>query len=105
MSYSSSTEPSLVSYPLARTAYEYMMRLKDLGAFEGALGKMTPLPALLPIIDALHTVLSGGEVEIKIVHRGNPDVMRELGERMEQSQKDANEINEKSGYYVTLGAP
>jgi hypothetical protein len=96
---------SLVTYPLARSAYEYMMRLKDLGALEGALGEMQPIPSLLPLIDALHTILSGGEVSITLVHRGNPDIVHELEQKLAQSNADANQINAKSGYYVTIGVP
>lgn len=101
----SSDDPTLVSYPLARSAYEYMMRLKDLGAVEGALGNMSLLPELKPVIDAIHVILAGGEVSIDVKKRGNPDIIHELEEMFDRGQKDANFINEKSGYYVTVGAP
>lgn len=104
MSYSSD-DPTLVSYPLARSAYEYMMRLKELGAVEGALGHMSLLPALEPIIAAIHTILAGGSVEVQVTQRGNPDIVHELEEMFQQGQADANFINEKSGYYVTIGSP
>jgi len=101
----SSNDPTLVSYPLARSAYEYIMRMKDLGAVEGALGNMSLLPALKPLMDAIHVILAGGSVEIKVTQRGNPDVIHELQAMFDQGQKDANYINEKSGYYVTIGSP
>ena len=101
----SSDDPTLVSYPLARSSYEYIMRLKDLGALEGALGSMTILPALQPVVEAIHTILAGGAVNITVTQRGNPDIVRELKEMLERGQKDANFINEKSGYYVTIGVP
>lgn len=104
MSYSSD-DPTLVSYPLARSTYEYMMRLKELGAIEGALGQMSLLPELKPVIDAIHVILAGGEVSIDVKKRGNPDIIHELEEMFDRGQKDANFINEKSGYYVTVGAP
>ncbi len=104
MSYSSD-DPTLVSYPLARSTYEYMMRLKELGAVEGALGKMSLLPELKPVIDAIHVILAGGEVSVDVKKRGNPDIIHELEEMFDQGQKDANFINEKSGYYVTIGTP
>ena len=104
MSYSSD-DPTLVSYPLARSAYEYIMRLKDLGAVEGALGQMSLLPALEPIMNAIHTVLAGGSVEVSVTQRGNPDIVRELEEMFKRGQSDANFINKKSGYYVTIGSP
>jgi hypothetical protein len=98
-------DPTLVTYPLARSAYEYMMRVKDLGAFEGALGQMSLLPALAPVIEAAHTILAGGSVEIKVTQRGNPDIVHQLAQMLAQSTKDANYINEKSGYYVTISGP
>jgi hypothetical protein len=101
----SSDDPTLVSYPLARSAYEYMMRLKDLGAVEGALGQMGLLPELKPVIDAIHVILAGGEVSIDVKRRGNPDIIHELEEMFAKGQSDANYINEKSGYYVTIGPP
>ena len=101
----SSDDPTLVTYPLARSAYEYIMRLKELGALEGALGSMTILPALQPVVAAIHTGLAGGAVKIEVTQRANPDIVRELNEMLAQGQKDANYINEKSGYYVTIGAP
>jgi len=101
----SSDDPTLVSYPLARSAYEYIMRMKDLGALEGALGDMSLLPALQPIVEAIHIVLAGGSVDVKVTARANPDIVRELDEMFQKGSEDANYINKKSGYYVTVGAP
>ena len=67
----SSDDPTLVSYPLARSAYEYIMRMKDLGALEGALGEMSLLPALQPIVEAIHVILAGGSVDVKVTARAN----------------------------------
>ncbi|WP_437532143.1 hypothetical protein WME79_04060 [Sorangium sp. So ce726] len=102
MSYESRLGPSLVGYNLTHSGYEYVQRILDLGMLEGELGHMKPTPAVAEIIKALHTVLAGGEVKIETVHRGNPDIVNELQERTEQMQYDANTINEKSGFYVTL---
>jgi hypothetical protein len=101
----SSDDPTLVTYPLARSAYEYIMRMKDLGALEGELGNMSLLPALKPLIDAIHVVLAGGSVDVTVTSRANPDIVRELEQMFEKGTEDANYINKKSGYYVTLGSP
>lgn len=101
----STDDPTLVSYPLARSAYEYIMRMKELGALEGALGHMTLLPAMEPIVAAIHTILAGGAVTVEVTQRGNPDIINQLNAMFAQGSKDANTINEKSGYYVTIGAP
>ena len=101
----SSDDPTLVSYPLARSAYEYMMRMKDLGAVEGELGNMSLLPALKPILEAIHVVLAGGSVEVTVTSRANPDIVRELDQMFAKGSEDANYINKQSGYYVTIGVP
>lgn len=101
MSYDSKTGPRTVGYQLASQTYEYLMRLIDLGIFEGAVGEMTLNPTVQPILTALHQVLSGGEVKIEVVHRGNPDIINELNSRLADAGTESNEINKKAGYYVT----
>ena len=101
MSYSSMTGPRLVGYQLASKTYEYLMRVVDLGAFEGPIGEMNLPPDLQKALEAVHTILAGGEVEFKVVHRGNPDIVNELNRRLSDGMREANEINAKAGYYVT----
>jgi hypothetical protein len=50
----------------------------------------------------LHEVLAGGNVEIKVTQRGNPDLVAELNRRAAEGQEEANKINELAGYYVTI---
>lgn len=102
MDYGSIAGPRTVGYALAQETYDYMMRLLSLGILEGALGSMRPTPEVRRVLEALHTVAAGGEVRIEVVHRGNPDIVRELEGRMERGMADANTINQKSGYYVTV---
>lgn len=102
MAYTSTEGPSLVGYSLTGSGYDYLKRLLSLGLVEGQLGKMHVADNVLPIVEALHTVLAGGVVEIKTVTRGNPDIVHELRRRVEEATEDANAINEASGYYVTL---
>lgn len=94
--------PQLVNYPLTHSAFDYLRRLMSLGVLEGPLGKMVIAPAMRPVIEAMHVVLAGGEVKIEVVRRGHPDLVRELEGRAEKAAADANTINEKSGYYVTV---
>lgn len=100
-SYPSNVGPTLVSYQLTSSAYEYIMRVVGLGAFEGTIGDMKLSEDLKPVVDALHAVLAGGSVKIEVTQRGSPDIKRELDERLAQMGRDSNEINTKSGYYVT----
>jgi hypothetical protein len=103
MSYSSSyVGPRLVGYQLASESYEYMMRALDLGAFEGPIGDMKLTPQVKAILEAMHHVLAGGEVKIEVVHRGNPDIVNELNRRLAAGLDEANEINKKAGFYVTI---
>lgn len=100
-SYPTNVGPTLVSYQLTQSAYEYLLRTIGLGIFEGPVGDMRLAKDMEPVIEALHTVLSGGSVEVKVTQRGSPDIRRELDERLAQMGRDSNEINQKSGYYVT----
>ena len=102
MTYTAANSPSLVGYNLTSSGYTYLKRLLALGLVEGTLGDMRVADAVQPIVEALHTVLAGGEVEVRVVHKGNPDIVHELRHQVEQATADANAINEKSGYYVTL---
>ena len=52
----------------------------------------------MPIQNA---VLAGGKVAITIESGGNPDIFNELNRRLEAASRDANDINQKAGYYVT----
>jgi hypothetical protein len=104
MPYQANQGPSLVAYNLTASGYAYLMRLLQLGAIEGRLGAMDLHHDLKPVFDAMHAVLAGGTVEIKILHRGSPDIVNELRGLLEQTRRDGNEINEKAGYYLTAGA-
>ncbi len=99
--YPSNIGPTLVSYQLTQSAYDYLMRAIGLGVYEGPIGDMKIAKDMEPVLEALHTVLSGGSVKVEVVQRGSPDIKRELDERMAQMGRDSNEINAKSGYYVT----
>lgn len=104
MSYSDPIGPRVVGYNLSSQTYAYMMRMIDLGIFEGAVGEMDLAPGIQEIIEALHHVVAGGEVKMEVVRRGNPDIVNELNRRIADGMREANEINERSGYYVTAAA-
>jgi hypothetical protein len=93
-------EPQLVKRETVASADSYMIRLLQLGAIEGALGEMDINPLLKPVIEAMHHVLTGGEVEIKIVTPGNTLMVQELNHRLEQTTRDLNIINQQVGYSV-----
>ena len=94
--------PRLVGYNLASQSLAYMMRLLDVGMVEGPLGDAKLNPRLMPLLEGIHHVLAGGSVEVKVVTPGSPDVYNDLMRRQAAAGVEANEINAKSGYYVTL---
>jgi len=95
--------PKLVTRETTSNAYAYQMRLLQLGALEGALGNIAVNPDLKPVIEALHQVLAGGTVEIKIAQAGNLDIAAELNRRLERATAEANAINKKSEYTLLAG--
>lgn len=94
-------DPMLVTYPTAVSMLEYILKAKELGAFSGPIGDMTVNPYLEPVLRALHEVLAGGQVKVEITQRGNPDIVHKLNEMAAKATADSNDINKKSGYYVT----
>ncbi|KFA91677.1 hypothetical protein Q664_20270 [Archangium violaceum Cb vi76] len=68
---------------------------------EGPDGALEISPEVMPILEAIHQVLAGGTVEVKVVHRGNPDIFNELKRRVEQVGREANAINKAAGFYLT----
>ena len=98
--YAEVKEPKLVKRQTVASADGYMIRLLQLGAVEGALGEMDINPVLEPVIEAMHQVLAGGEVEIKLVAAGNPLLVEELKSRLAQATQDLNTINRQAEYSV-----
>lgn len=89
--------PTIVGINLVSETYEYLSRLLDLGALEGPLGRMDINASLKPVVEAMHHVLTGGAVEVKVRRRGNPDLMKNLDLLLKNGCKKANEINKKLG--------
>src|SRR5262245_44179364 len=93
-------EPKLIKRETVASADGYMIRLLQLGAMEGALGEMNICSVLKPVLEAMHHVLTGGEVEIKLVAEGNSLLVQELNGRLEQATQDLNAINRQVGHSV-----
>lgn len=94
--------PSIVGINVASGSHEYLVCLHDLGLFEGAIGATRLHPAVKPVIDALHHVLSGGKVELRVLESGNTEFKRDLDVRLEQSLKETNQINRQVRYPLTV---
>ena len=100
--YEKGREPELISRETTTGAYAYRMRLLQLGALEGALGQLDVNPNVKPLIEALHHVLAGGEVEIKVAQQGNPEIVTELNRRLTEVTREVNEINKKADYWLLM---
>jgi hypothetical protein len=96
-------EPRLVKRETVASANAYKIRLLQLGAMEGAFAEMDINPLLRPLIEAIHHVLAGGEVEIKLVAPGEPQVVQELNGRLEQMINETNAVSLQAGYSLPPG--
>lgn len=85
--------PPVVGINLASSSHEYLVRLHDLGLFEGTVGATRVHPELKPVIDALHHVLTGGKVELRVIQPGNADLRKGLDGQLAQSIRDTNSVN------------
>jgi hypothetical protein len=101
MSYNDIRGPRVTGLTVASSLGEYLMRIQELGAVEGEDGAMEISADIKPVLEAIHQVLAGGTVEVRVVHRGNPDLFNELNRRVEQVGREANAINKAAGFYLT----
>jgi len=91
---------SLMPLALSSAFGEYLKRVQDLGAMEGQHGAVELNPTLQPVLEALHHVLSGGEVEVRVVRGGQPDIFQELQERAAKATEETNAINQPVGTLI-----
>jgi len=57
-------------------------------------------PTLQPVVEALHHVLAGGEVEVRVVRDGQPDIFRELQSRAALATSETNALHSLSATIV-----
>lgn len=93
--------PRIVNVTLASSLGGYILRTQELGAVEGPEGSQDISPALQPVLQALHHVLAGGEVEMHLVRSGNPDIVDELNRRAARATQEANLIIKAAGNSLT----
>ncbi|HZI12752.1 MAG TPA: hypothetical protein VE153_20385 [Myxococcus sp.] len=92
--------PRVVTATLASALEGYLVRAQELGAVEGTGGALALNPALKPVLQALHHVLAGGEVDVRIVRTGNLDLVSELDHRADEATQEANTLT-GTGYALT----
>jgi hypothetical protein len=79
----------------------YVQRLLDVGALDGPVGELHTNPRLIPLVEALHHVLAGGTVEVRVLTPGSPEVYRDLQERAASGMAEAIELHRRAPLYVT----
>lgn len=86
----------IIHLSFAASLGEYLERVRDLGAMEGHTGSVELNPTLRPVVEAMHHVLAGGEVEVHVVREGQPDIVRELAQRAARATVETNALNTQS---------
>ncbi|SEU22013.1 hypothetical protein [Stigmatella erecta] len=67
-----------VAAPFTPAVEAYLQRVRALGAIEGSGETLAFSPHVQPVLEALHHVLAGGEVEVRILSAGQAGIVEEL---------------------------
>ncbi|WP_224240436.1 hypothetical protein [Hyalangium gracile] len=95
-----SEQSGVVQVPFSSALAEYLERIRALGAMEGVDGAVALSPTLKPVLEAMHHVLAGGEVEVRILRDGQQDIFQELQQRADQATEATNALNQGQGRMV-----
>ena len=95
-----SEDPSIIQLSLSAALGQYLERVRELGAVEGLRGSVQINPTLVPVLEAMHHVLAGGEVEVRIVRGGQQEIVQELQQRAVQATQETNALNQQPGGVV-----
>jgi hypothetical protein len=93
-------DPGIIQLSLSASLGQYLQRVRELGAVEGLQGAVQLNPTLKPVIEALHHVLAGGEVEVRILRGGQQEIFQELEQRAIQATQETNLLNQPPGTVV-----
>jgi hypothetical protein len=89
--------PRVVHLAVSSALAEYLHRVQMLGAVQGTRGGLELNPTLAPVLKALHHVLAGGEVEVRITRAGQSALVEELQERAARTIDETNVLNDEGG--------
>jgi len=89
--------PRVVHLAVSSALAEYLHRVQMLGAVQGTRGGLELNPTLAPVLKALHHVLAGGEVEVRITRTGQSALVQELQERAARTIEETNVLNDEGG--------
>ncbi|WP_225413178.1 hypothetical protein [Stigmatella hybrida] len=78
--------------PFTPAVEAYLQRVQALGAIEGSGDTLAFSPHVQPVLEALHHVLAGGEVEVRILSAGQAGIVEELRALSEQVLAEAKAL-------------
>lgn len=89
--------PRVVHLAVSSALAEYLHRLQMLGAVQGTRGGLELNPTLVPVLTALHHVLAGGEVEVRITRAGQAALVKDLQQRAARTIEETSVLNDEGG--------
>jgi len=75
------------SLKVASETLAWLDALAEHGLLVTARGKTAANPEVMLLVEALHTVLAGGKVTIKVGRRGDPQITKDLDAALEKAMK------------------
>ncbi len=72
---------------LASETLEWLDALAENGLLVTTKGKAAPHPQVAKLVQALHVVLAGGKVDLKVAKRGDPKLKKALDQKLEKALK------------------
>jgi hypothetical protein len=85
--------PSLAVPGVAPLGRDYLSPLVALGLYEGPRGNLALSPTLAPLVNVLHHVLAGGEVQVLVTSPGHADIREDLDRRLACATVEANALS------------
>jgi len=93
-----SPQPRVVQLPVASALAEYLQRMQTLGAVQGTAGTLELNPTIAPVLNALHHVLAGGAVEVRVTRGGQSALVQELQEHAARTLEETNVLSQEPGF-------
>lgn len=87
--------PRVVHLAVSSALADYLSRVRMLGAVQATRGGLELNPTIAPVLLALHHVLAGGEVEVRITRGGQSALVRELQERAARTLEETQVLNDE----------
>jgi hypothetical protein len=73
------------SVQVANETHEWLQALAENGLLVTIRGKPAAHPQVAKLVEALHAVLAGGEVAVKVTRRGDPKLKKALDAKLKKA--------------------